>query len=164
MTNPCEKSFNKGIEDRQKYPLHTGSYKLNETTREINRQIKAIDRIIAWKQKWQDGSFFICCTSADCDIWLKSLPIHISKRMGYNIQPAITALVGNGISKQDITVLEKCFRPKIEEFVEYCDEVRERYRKNISLEYHNMIYGQSEFRELNLKALFIITGILASIP
>jgi len=164
MTNPCEKAFSKGIEDRQNYPLHTGSYKLNETTREINRQIKAIDRIIAWKQKWQDDSFFICCMSSDCHLWLKGLPIHISRLMGYNIQPAITALAGNGVSKQDITVLENCFTPQIEDLIDHCAVVRERYRKNISLEYDNMKNGQSAFRELNIEALFITKGILAGIP
>ena len=84
--------------------------------------------------------------------------------MGFNIRHAILALGGDGVSKQDITVFVKRFRPQIEEFVEYCDEVRERYRKNISLEYDNMKNGQSEFRELNIEALFITTGILAAIP
>jgi hypothetical protein len=84
--------------------------------------------------------------------------------MGYNIRHAILALGGDGVSKQDITVLENFFKPEIEDLIDHCEVVRKRYRKNISLEYHNMKNGQSEFRELNFEALFITTRILDAIP
>jgi hypothetical protein len=107
----CEREYKKGFAKRQKYPLREGSPKLNETVSEINRQIKAIDRIIAWKQGYQDSSFYLCCTSSDCHIWLKNLPAHLAWLMGYNIRHGILALGGEGVSKHDIDNIEKRFRP-----------------------------------------------------
>lgn len=157
MTTPvCRRAFERGARQRLQHPLHQGLYKLED----VNADLKAIAedlRVIArYKQGAARSTDIRHCTSLDLSIWLKHVPEIVARDLGYNILPAISALVADGLPQSTVTRLSAECKSLANDLVEECESVRSKIRNNISVEYELMKSGDSLNLQLILGAIDLI--------
>ena len=122
MMDKCQMEYQKGQKARALSPLSEGQYKLKEVRARWESHKALVERIKDCKvNRWPLPEFMRHCTREDHRKWLKSLPICVSRRLGYEIEPAIGALIGDGISAQTIQEIKVQHKPRIEQLIQDCD-------------------------------------------
>lgn len=151
----CFIDFESGEDDRKKHPLHRGKYKLQEaldTFIRCHAEIGSIRELINNKYTAQ---YLRCCTPQDKHIWLKSLPSMVAFTLGYEVLPALKALVRDGASIGDISNAYRQARKDSLKLVPRLEVARQALHKSISVEYTEMRLGGSLLEPLLAEAIQI---------
>jgi hypothetical protein len=157
----CRKAFEQKQKDQLSFPLKSGVYKIKEVCLILKSWNNNIDILAESKNKKRKPPMMCHCTAEDSYKWLKDIPLVIaSEFMGYKILPGLHALRGDEVSEETVNKIKTTYIPEIDKFIDECDEVELRLRKNIGLEYQKWKYGQSDLKTLINKALSIVDGIL----
>lgn len=112
----CRAAFEKGLLDRKKYPLPHGAYKLDEVVERIEREA-AFDRTNVTKQGRLNPRSALLRIP-------RRLPEMIAWDLGYNVVPAVAALVGDGVPASQVQDLLRTARERAVEIVHQCDLLR----------------------------------------
>ena len=117
----CQLEYQRGQKARTLSPLSCGRYKLCEVRERLESHKAEVDRIRNCKINGQRlPEFMRHCTREDYRKWLKSMPLHVGRRLGYDIEPAIDALVGDDISAQTIQKIKADCQPRIARLIQDC--------------------------------------------
>lgn len=157
------KTFQTAQRNRQNYPLRTGEYKLVETQRLLKSYPEEVQRIADMKNNPNNPEYrhrLHRCAPVDCGIWLKGLPNAIADLMGYNVVPAIDALVGDGASYSDVQRIKGMFSGRINDLIQGCDSAQHVLKQGISVEYGNFKRGDSILAGLTGEAESIVNDVL----
>jgi len=147
-TQTPHSAFLDGYVTRSAYPLQQGLYKLREVKHKLERLHRAVTEIEYHKaHNLRFPHVLACCMGHEAASWLKTIPITISRKLGYEILPAIRALTGDGLSSQKIASLKSDLKPIINSLLSDCEWTYHLIRKNIRHEYQNMKSGQSELAQ-----------------
>lgn len=156
-------TFQSAQQRRACHPLRSGEYKLKETHNQLKSISDEVRRIADMKNNSRNPEYkkrLRHCTSEDCGNWLKGLPKTIAELMGYNVLPAIDALVGDGISNEDAQQIKSGVLTRINDLVRGCDSAKRLLKGGISIEYNNFKRGDSILAELTDEAESIVDDIL----
>jgi hypothetical protein len=96
-----------------------------------------------------------CCTTEDKATWLKDLPGHIARELGYNLIPAIEALTVEGVPAGDINTFIQSIKPQVDQLLVDCDAIQTGISRSIQGEYDAMKAGNSELIRICNEALDI---------
>lgn len=154
----CQSEFDKGRAARQRYPLHSGAYKLAETV-DVFRSCQATLDSIAVDRRQNakgHGRHLGGCTSDDAHIWLKRLPGVVARGLGYNVLPAIAALGADGVDPRDVKNALTQAQAAAAALVRDCEEVHLSLKAGIAPEYRALRGGYSDLPRLLDRALDIV--------
>lgn len=155
ITTPLT-AFNQGINDRSRYPLRNGVYKLKETLCILRRTKSYVEKVIRCKEcKISLPAILGPCMGHEIAGWLKQIPIELSWLLGHNIVPAVSALSGDKVDPLIITCIQRNIEPEIERLLEDCAKTHTRISIDIGREYKNMQQGESEVLQLLMVAISI---------
>lgn len=156
-------TFQNAQKRRASYPLRSGEYKLEETHHQLKSLAEEVRRIATMKNNPRNSEYkhrLRHCTSEDCANWLKGVTNTIADLMGYNVLPAIDALVGDGISNADAEQIKSKVFHRINELVWACDSAQRVLKQGISVEYGNFKRGDSILAGLADEAESIVNDVL----
>ena len=159
--NDCLNKYEEMLTQRLSDPFESSLYKLKEQNDRLTRLIEEIDRITDVKKGLSQGYDLQYCTIHDMGIYLESIPINLSSRLGHHVALGIDGLIGNGVDKAKIKQIKATYTPLIEELVKDCDKQKNWIRGDITYEYDDLINGRSKLRDLVIRALFIVDSIIA---
>jgi hypothetical protein len=142
MSNICKERFLEGIQDRNKYPLSNGIYKIKQVNDLINDRMDRLIWIAALKQKKVRPNWYDPNPSKENTRWIKNLPLDLAYNLGFRLKPGIEALGGDGVSPKAVALIKRDFFPCIERRVDNCERVYAANRNNIKNEYNDMIVGR----------------------
>ena len=157
----CFNKYEEMLTHRLSDPFESSLYKLREQNDGLTRIIEEIDRITDVNKGLLQSHDLQCCTIFDMDIYLESVPVYVSSRLGHHVALGIDGLIGNGVDKAKIKQIKATYTPMIEELVKDCDKQKNWIRGDITYEYDDLINGRSKLRDLVIRALFIVDSIIA---
>ena len=98
---PCREAFDRQQTARQNYPLLQGKYKLRETYASLDKMLCSFDNIVDYQHReprptYQDEDLggFLAWETTDR---LRNIPIMLAEMAGYEVQPGLIALTGDGV-------------------------------------------------------------------
>lgn len=162
--NPCHRDFIQGQEDRKAYPLTMGLYKLRELRRALDRDAVTAGAIAAVvsgsggaRARWPSDAN---CTAAEKVSWLKKLPRSLARDLGYIVEPAVSALPGDGIGRADVARLLAAARRTSVAIVALCDDMAAVIRVSIEHEYAAMRCGESLAIRIIARTEVLVTWLI----
>ena len=158
-----KQTYQSAQQRRANHPLRNGEYKLKETLQILRSHTEEVRRIADLKNKPNNPEYrhrLHHCAVIDCGIWLKRLPNTISDLMGYNVLPAIDALVADGISYADVKRIKALVFGRINNLIQGCDSAQRLLKQGISVEYDNFKRGDSILAGLADEAESIVSDVL----
>lgn len=152
-------AFNSKRSERIAYPLKGGIYKLEEATSNLKEWLAEIERVRVNRVS-KGAVHALHSTYKDSHIWLKQTPEYIAELFGYDVAPAITALIHDGVPIAVTRHIKTTHRQKIRSLIQQCDMFYDSTDLNASAkEMHTeMIY--QELSHLVSKAVDITEGAL----
>jgi len=145
---PCHDAFGAAKAERNKYPLKSGVYKLDEAQRAISRMYESMEAIGDYLNKpgnYRPGApLGPCCTTDDKGVWIKGLPKQVAELLGYCILPAIAALKGDGIAETDVNGELASAKANAKQLLIDCETQHKRLKSGIQNEYRAMKSGYSD--------------------
>ncbi len=157
----CIDIFNQSLNDRNaRYPLANGRYKLVEVRHWLNRACRNIDLMMKDFDNPYRKRTYLCCTVDDRSTWLKHTPLDVAEGLGYEVVPALNALVGDGVELTNINNIRALVLPKINQLVADCEVVKNQISKSIKVEYRCWQQQNSLVKPLTAQAVAIIDEIL----
>ena len=159
--NDCLHKYEEMLTQRLSDPFESSLYKLKEQKERLTMSIEEIDRITDVNKGSLESHDLQYCTIHDIGIYLESIPINLSSRLGHHVALGIDGLIGNGVDKAKIKQIKATYTPLIEELVKDCDKQKNWIRGDITYEYDDLINGRSKLRDLVIRALFIVDSIIA---
>lgn len=141
------KAYHQALLQRNLYPLKCGIYKLNEVKDFAEKYLLETQKIARSKQT-SNRCQLRHCTPEDMHTWLKSAPVFVADELGYKVAPAIKALIGDGLSNDDVKRLRMQIQPRIDALLLQCDDVDDLIYTNIEVEYEQMKMGESLVADL----------------
>jgi len=143
MNSPSQ-VYQRGLEERSYFPLHSGLYKLREVTDHMKSYLNEVRTIEKHKKdNLQLPLNMRHCTREDAHIWLKCLPFVVAHDLGYNALPAVMALQADGISPSNVTYMTEAFKKETQATLYLCDKCLETLQLGINAEYRDMKSGRS---------------------
>jgi hypothetical protein len=158
-TPRCKKAFDEGTLLRRATPLRTGEYKLHESYRSFVGWRDEITRIGAFKDRKASRHSLRHCTPDDCSKWLKDLPEAIAFQLAYDVLPAISALVADGVPSTQLDSVQLQATPLIRQLITDCDRARVIVVRRIANEYEHMKVGGSYLTPLVSDAIRIMDDV-----
>lgn len=155
---PCSLAFKEGLAKRDLHPLPSGLYKLREIHREMSScldEFVLLAKLLRAKQPLRGN-----CTYGDQAPWIKKRPIGIAFGLGWKVLPAIQALIGNGISSEEIEKHLPGFIQKIAALVNQCEIALPQIKGPIRHEYERWRNHDSLIAPLFELALIIVNDAL----
>lgn len=116
----CRDTFNSKQSERITHPLKSGIYKLEEATLSLKEWLAEIERVRVNRVS-KGAVHALHSTYKDSHIWLKQTPEYIAELFGYDIAPAITALIHDGVPIAVTRHIKTTYRQKIRSLIEQCD-------------------------------------------
>lgn len=104
-----DNTYNSAVMRRRTYPLFSGLYKLRETQGQIKGLLHTVNNVMQRKSVPYDELLGGCLRSESKE-YVASIPKRLAELLGYNIAPAIQALVGDGLTQEEISDLHPDFR------------------------------------------------------
>ena len=89
-----------------------------------------------------------CCTTDDKAVWIKSIPAQVAHNLGFDILPAIAALINDRLSKRDTEATLAIANGMAKALLKDCEQQEARLKGGISAEYGMMKTGFSEVHGL----------------
>ncbi len=161
---PCQKAYLAGQQDRKSRPLRWGAYKLEERYCELIRAQQTTGdirgHVCAGGARWVGTA----CTSEDKHMWLKEVPLWISRMLGEDLLPGLRALSHDGVPSSTIDRLERTIQADVDRLVQRCDFVRLRIARCIEFEYREMRTGGSLVEDLLDEAISLFKRALLLLP
>ena len=156
----CQAVFRKAMRDRRaNHPLdRISAYKVSEVRGTIERLLRTVVEVAAFVTGGSSAPvpFLLgCCTTEDKATWLKDLPGHIARELGYNLIPAIEALTVEGVPAGDIATFIGSIKAQVDQLLVDCDAVQMGNARSIKPEYVAMTAGNSDLIRLSKEALRI---------
>lgn len=149
----CQGSFADGVEQRRKYPLREGRYKLQELQNELSRNQATLRMVRGFVSGMSKGTYFGECTAADKHTWLKKLPLEVAFSLSYDLLAGLKALKNEGANSVDSEYTH--FERECLLLVGRLERVRSIIAKDINVEYRHMKQGESLFEPLLAEAIEI---------
>jgi hypothetical protein len=142
----CHDIFKTARAERAQYPLTEGRYKLEEALRAIKRWQDLVTTIEARVRN--GGTFGEAenlgpCMAVNRGPYLKGIPGRLARLIGYDILPAIAALDGDGVPKEEVQRLLRQAETVAQRLLDDCEAARLRLKGGIKHEYEAMKRGQS---------------------
>ena len=159
--NDCLHKYEEMLTQRLSDPFESSLYKLKEQKERLTMSIEEIDSITDVNKVSIESHDLQYCTIHDMGIYLESIPINLSSRLGHHVALGIDGLIGNGVDKAKIKQIKATYTPLIEELVKDCDKQKNWIRGDITYEYDDLINGRSKLRDLVTRALLIVDSIIA---
>lgn len=146
--HPCRKAFDKGQEFRQRTPLTSGRYKIEEAAkrlRDMRTTLKGIAEITCARGKYPPSTYLPCCEPSNRATFLKGVPQEICSLLGREILPGIEALGGDGVSPAKVRELAILARRRIDAIIEDAGRTHDllKGKGGIQIEYGAQIAGDS---------------------
>ena len=125
MTKSCESEYIRGKIDRKKIPLGKGAYKIREICSNTSNYLDALQRIGDHRVHNRQGNIELRpCMSNETATYVRGFPSRVCRRFSYNIQPAVQALVNNGVPAATVKNIEKWLSVEVKESVEMAELAR----------------------------------------
>ena len=159
--NDCLNKYEEMRSQRLSDPFESSLYKLKEQNDRLTRIIEEIDSITDVKKGLSQGHDLRSCTIFDMDIYLESVLVNLSGRLGHHVVLGIDGLIGDGVDKAKIKQIKATYTPLIEELVKDCNNQKNWMRGDMNSEYDALIIGCSNLRKIVTRALFIVDRIIA---
>ena len=159
--NDCLHKYEEMLTQRLSDPFESSLYKLKEQKERLTMSIEEIDRITDVNKGSLESHDLQYCTIHDMGIYLESIPINLSSRLGHHVALGIDGLIGNGVDKAKIKQIKATYTPLIEELVKDCNNQKNWMRGDMNSEYDALIIGCSNLRKIVTRALFIVDRIIA---
>ena len=141
---------------RPKYPIDSGECKLRETRWRLSRMQETMYQIGEYLKNpshfYKGQTLGHCCTTDDKAVWIKSIPAQVAELLGYNILPAIAALINDRLSKRDTEATLAIANGMAKALLKDCERQESRLKGGISAEYDMMKTGYSEVHGLLVEA------------
>lgn len=153
MGNSCFDAFQKGQQERARYPLRSGLYKLREARRDLIESLDLLDDIRNTYPRVVQGARGR----------LKSLPKLIAHELGWNIVPAVEALTGDKLPSALVKNLESYARGEANALLPRLDELHDHLSSpGIDLEIFRIKCDNSGLERLLTDAVRLIDRVLAA--
>lgn len=141
--------FTDAVLERRKHPLlRGGRYKLQETADRLHRDSLNIDEMIQYSHRKQGPSVFIACGWSDKEPWLRHVLLDLPYQLGYNVTPAIDALVFDGVDEPQLASLRSWARQQTHSLLSQVDSALSLTQKSLNAEYSRWRTNDSLIREL----------------
>jgi hypothetical protein len=160
----CYETFRKGQLLRRQHPLQQGQYKLEECQSRLQSCHEEIGRIRRFLTRKGSQYDLWHCTAEDKHLWLKELPDHVARRLGYEVLPGLLALGADGATPAGIARALPRIEAECLGLLDSLEAVRVVIRRNIRLEYWHMKRGGSLLEPLVEEAIEIIDHALGVLP
>lgn len=164
---PCHNAFNAGHKQRLAHPLPSGAYKLRDAHRDISRMMSTMEEIgdyLRLPASRRVGTISLGgCTTEDRAIYLRNIPTAVATTMGWAVLPAISALIGDGLSKAEAKFVTSQAEARISRLLDKGETEHARLRKGIQGEYDNIKSGHSSLYGLLQDAQAIIMDALSAV-
>ena len=151
-----KKVFQDAQNRRLKHPLTSGAGKLREARSRLLRMQNTMYQIGKYLKNpshfYKGQTLGHCCTTDDKAVWIKSIPAQVAELLGYNILPAIAALINDRLSKRDTEATLAIANGMAKALLKDCDQQEARLKAGISPEYDEMKTGFSEVHGLLVEA------------
>ena len=106
MKQTCQQIFQNALNERLKYPLHEGIYKLKEGRHSLRSTLEEIQTIGALKRNEVEKYQLQQCQSFEIASWLRSVPGYLAHVLGRTVLPAFGALTADGLPPHVVARLE----------------------------------------------------------
>ena len=106
---PCLDKCRRGVEEREKFPLQMGAYKLKEVRNRLESNRRPLTELMtssAWTRPPPE---------------VKGILTTIAWDIGHNVVPSIAALTGDDVPMSDVAEMLNDVRPQAAEIVRRCD-------------------------------------------
>ena len=126
----CLDTYREATDQRIKYPLKRGRYKLAEAMCRLKRVDATLERrgirpdiysITAPKPS-------PLCMDYEFGKWTKDVPVILANTLGYDVFPAIMALGGDGYTEKTVGLLKHYAREQIDQCLEDGEEQRQKLK------------------------------------
>ena len=151
---PCATKLKKGLEERVKYPLGAGLYKLQEAKHRMGQCLEEFE-LLANLLKRKEPLRGLC-TYGDHAPWIKERPLSIAYELGWKVLPAIEALIGDGVSAHEIAQHSPALLQGVATLVTQCEVVLPNIKGPIRYEYERWRNDDSIITPLLQSGLRII--------
>jgi len=153
--------FHDAVLERRKYPLlRGGRYKLQETADRMHRDSRTIDEMIEYSHRKQGPSIFPTCAWSDKAQWLRHVLRDVPYQLGYNVTPAIDALVFDGVDKPQLASLKSWARQQTHSLLSQVDSALSLTQKSLNAEYSLWKENDSMIRVLLDRAVNLADEII----
>lgn len=155
------KIFHDAVLERRKYPLlRGGRYKLQETADRLHRNSLNLDAMIEYSHRKQGPSVFLTCTWSDRAPWLRHALLDVPYQLGYNVVPAVDALVFDGVDEPQLASLESWARQQTFSLLSQVDSALSLTQKSLNAEYSLWKANDSMIRVLLDRAVNLADEII----
>lgn len=148
----CHDTFANAQLKRRPYPLKAGAYKLREARHRLLRMMETVDAISDYLREpnslMKGAALGPCCTKDDKACWLRNLPKQVADMLGYDIQPSIAALTGDGIAEKMVLAELAGARARVDQLLVDCEAQRTRLKGKGKSEYGAIKSGQTDLYDL----------------
>ena len=128
----CRVAFDEARQQRSQSPFSEGASKLRETEDTLKRMGETIQNIGKLKHPHPDISLG-CCMSDETEDWLRGLPEQIADLLGCNILPAIAALGGDGVGRDEVDNRLDVANLRAKSLLKACEALRVRPTKDLAI-------------------------------
>jgi len=160
----CQEAFNWGKTSRNNHPLPFGKYKLCD----LHGWLSAYRNEVVYIREMVSGRAppygLMRCTAEDKHVWLKGLPTCVAYWLGYNLLPALDALVHDGANPALIQRTVATIRPRVLSLLSDLEAARLRIKRNIKTEYEHMKDDDPILEPLLEEALRLTEMAMAAAP
>ena len=141
---PCADEYRKSSEARRAYPLPSGGYKLVEVRTRLEQTSQAVTNFMR-----ETGS-------GRSPVWIRQIPTMIAGELGYNVIPAISALVGDGLPLAQVRKLLTAARTAALDIVRRCDVALARLGSSVSAQHSRLLIENIMLEALLRDALDLV--------
>jgi hypothetical protein len=114
-----------GKDDRKKYPLRNGRYKIIEVYSRSTDLPDSLQRIGDHRVHNRGGYISLGhCMSDETKSYVRKRPGYLCRLLSYSIQPAVRALVNDGVPAAAVRKIEKWLAVEDKKFVELAEMAR----------------------------------------
>jgi hypothetical protein len=128
----CRVAFDEARQQRSQSPFSEGASKLRKTEDTLKRMGETIQNISRLKPPQPNASVG-CCMYDERDDWLRGLPEQIAELLGCNILPAIAALGGDGVSRDEVDNRLDVANLRAKRLLKACEALRVRPTKDLAI-------------------------------
>lgn len=128
----CHDIFNTALAERAKYPLTEGRYKLEEALLAIGRWqdlVTTIQARVRTEGKFGEAENLGPCMADERGTYVKGIPARLARLIGYDILPAIAALEGDGVPKEEVQRLLRRAETVAQRLLDDCEATRLRRKR-----------------------------------
>ena len=75
---------------------------------------------------------------------MRQIPIMLTEIAGYDVQPGLKALTGDGVPKRMVNTQARLLQPFMDQFLAECEQVHSQLKAPLQSEYDKLAAGESE--------------------